>query len=134
MKKKTVRKAAKAVTKPQDDALPSDIEEFQEAYGPEWLKIVQSAPFKAGLLLLNIRKLDSVTALSNDQIEKNGREILADLRGHMILENDLMTLHNMKESGFMGDETEEYFSPEQVAELEMQKERFRELNKKTRYG
>src|SRR5438045_4174528 len=92
----------------------SDLKEFQQAYGDQWLRIAQSETFRDGLLLLNIRKLDSITGLTNGDIETNGREILADLRGHMILENDLMTLHSKKDFTLPTEEPEEYFSPEQV--------------------
>lgn len=132
-RRKSVGKVKEKVAGKPDPIL-SDLDEFQQAYGPDWLRIVQSAPFKAGLLLLNIRKLDSITSLTNEQIEQNGREILADLRGHMILETDLMSLHTMKESGLPTEETEEYFSPTQVAEMEMIKERFRTANEKSRYN
>lgn len=123
-----------AGSSPAPATIFNDLQEFQQAYGPDWLRIVQSAPFKAGLLLLNIRKLDSITTLTNGDIEKNGREILADLRGHMKHENDLMSLHTMQDFVLHGEEPEEYFSPEQVAEMEMVKERFRQQNEKSRYA
>lgn len=118
---------------PSPATVLTDLEEFQQIYGGEWLRIVQSAPFRAGLLFLNIRKLEAITTLSNRDIETSGREILSDLRGHMILENDLMRLHVMQESVLPTEEPEEYFSPTQLAELEMIKERFREETKKTRH-
>jgi hypothetical protein len=111
-----------------------DLEEFQQVHGPEWLRIVQSPAFRAGLLLLNIRKIDSIATLTNEDIEKHGREIVSDLRGHVRLENDLMSLHTMKDFTLPSEEAEEYFSPTQVAEMEMVKERFRKENEKSRYA
>src|SRR3954469_21160811 len=88
---------------------PSDFEEFQRAYGDEWIRTIKSPAFRAAFQLLNVRKLDAITALSNEQIEKNGREILSDLRGHLQLENDIFGLHEAKDFKFPYEEVEDYF-------------------------
>jgi len=122
--------------KPKSSPAPaiSDLEEFQQVHGPAWLRMVQSDHFRAGLLLLNIRKLQSIATLTNQDIAAFSREIVADFRGHTKLENDLMSLHTMQEFTLPSEEAEEYFSPEQVAEMEMVKERFRKENEKSRYA
>jgi hypothetical protein len=114
--------------------IPSDLEEFQSQYGNEWLQITRHPAFIAGTQLLNIRKLKEITTLSDDQIERNGREILASLRGHLQHEDDLFTLHSKSEFKLPTDDQEEYLSPEEAAEHEALIERFREKRKRDHYG
>jgi hypothetical protein len=128
-----VGRMAKKQPKPKTP-IPTDLEEFQSQYGGDWLKITQHPAFIAGTQLLNIRKLKSVTSLSDEQIEKNGREILADLRGHMKHEDDLFTLHTQSESAIPVEEQEFYVSPEEAAQLEAQVDKFRENRKKQYYA
>ena len=128
MKKKSVKKPIVPTQ------IPSDLEEFQSQYGGDWLNITRSPAFIAGTQLLNIRKLKSITGLSDEQIEKNGREILADLRGHLKHEDDLFTLHSATEFSIPSEEQDEYMSPEQAAQMESLMSRFREQSKKERYG
>ncbi len=127
MKKKSVKKP---LTPTQ---IPSDLEEFQANYGGAWLEITRLPAFIAGTQLLNIRKLKSVTNLSDEQIEKNGREILADLRGHMKHEDDLFTLHTQSENALPIEEQDYYISPEEAAQLESQVEQFRIKRKENQY-
>lgn len=133
MKRKRKSPAKLPPEQPKPSLRLTDIQEFQKAFGPQWLAIIQSAPFREAMYLLNKEKLDSITNLSDEVIEKNSREILGDLRGHLQHENNLMSLHARVE-GFPSEDIEEYFSPEQIAELEMVRQKFRELNKQTRYG
>ncbi len=117
---------AKQKSKPKTPTpIPTDLEEFQSQYGGDWIQITRHPAFIAGTQLLNIRKLKSVTNLSDEQIEKNGREILADLRGHMKHEDDLFTLHTQSETSFPVEEQDYYISPEEAAVLEAQVEQFR---------
>lgn len=125
MKKKTAK------PKPP---IPTDLEEFQSQYGAEWSQIVRSPAFIAGTQLLNIRKLKSITGISDEQIEKNGREILADLRGHLKHEDDLFSLHTQSEFAMPTEETDEYMSPEQASEMEALVNRFKEQGKKNHYA
>ncbi len=125
------KKRAKPLTPTQ---IPSDLEEFQSQYGGDWLNITRSPAFIAGTQLLNIRKLKSVTNLSDEQIEKNGREILADLRGHMKHEDDLFSLHNQTDFTLPVEEADEYISPEEAEMLRTQIDKFRENQKKAHYG
>ena len=113
--------------------IPSDLEEFQSQYGGDWLNITRSPAFIAGTQLLNIRKLKSVTNLSDDQIRENGREILADLRGHMKHEDDLFTLHNATDFKLPPEEIDDYISPEEAEMLRGQIDKFREDRKKSQY-
>ena len=124
-------KAKKAKPKPP---IPSDLEEFQALYGAEWLNIVRNPAFIAAAQLLNIRKLKSITTLSDQQIEQNGREILSDLRGHLKHEDDLFTLQDKKDFKTPIEEEVGYLSPEQAVELEDKINQFREQNRKNHYS
>ena len=129
-KKKAVKRSS-----PQPTSAPAstDLQEFQKAYGAALLQITQSTPFREAMYLLNKAKLASITGLTDEHIEKNGREILADLRGHLKHEDDLMSLPTRTEE-FPTEEAEEYWSPTQTAEFQMMREKFREQNEKSRYG
>jgi hypothetical protein len=74
----------------------SPVDEFKKAHGEEWSKIVRSKAFNAAMVLLSAEKTNAIVKLTDEQIEKNGREILADLRGHISHENNLFTLHERK--------------------------------------
>ena len=128
-KKKAVKRSS-----PQPTSTPqySDLAEFQKAYGAALLQITQSTPFREAMYLLNKAKLASITGLSNENIERNGREILADLRGHLKHEDDLMSLPTRTEEIAI-DEPEEYLSPTQVAEFELLRQKFEKENQQTRY-
>ena len=129
-RKKTVKKVA---AQPTSAPVTTDLQDFQKAYGAQWLIIVQSTPFREAMYLLNKTKLASVTNLSDDHIERNGREILADLRGHLKHEDDLLTLHSRTEE-LVTEEVEEYVSPTEIAEHELVREKHRQQNQKERYG
>ena len=120
--------------RPQPTASPAvtDLQEFQKAYGAALLQITQSTPFREAMYLLNKAKLASITGLTNEHIERNGREILADLRGHLKHEDDLMSLPTRTEEIAI-DELEEYLSPTQVAEFELLRQKFEKENQQTRY-
>lgn len=111
----------------------TDLQEFQKAYGPQWLSIVRSEACREGMFLLNRSKLDLITNLSNEDIEKHSREILSDLRGHLKHEMDMVTLHT-REEALPGEETEDYFSPDQIAKIEMMRDEFRKNNQQSRYA
>ena len=126
-----VVKAKKAKLKPP---VPSDLEEFQALYGAEWLNIVRNPAFIAAAQLLNIRKLKGITNLTPDQIEKNGREILSNLVGHLQHEDDLFTIHAQKEIKAPIEDEGRYISPEEAMELDAAIDKFREQRKKTHYA
>ncbi len=126
MKKKTV--------KPKTPTpIPTDLEEFQSQYGGDWLNITRHPAFIAGTQLLNIRKLKEITTLSPEQIEKNGREILSNLVGHLQHEDNLFTLHTQSENSMPVEEQDYYISPEEAAQLEAQVEQFRIKRKENQY-
>jgi hypothetical protein len=133
MSMKRKKTAATPKSSPQVSRSSTDLQDFQKAYGAQLLAITQSTPFREAMYLLNKAKLNGITGLSNEAIERNGREILADLRGHLKHEDDLMSLPTRTEE-FPIEEAEDYFSPTQVAEFELIKEKFREQNEKSRYG
>ena len=90
--------------------------------------------FRAGLQLLNVRALNEITAMSNEDIEKHGMLILANLIGLLRHENNIFNLHNEKQFKFPVVEEEEYISPEQEAEMFKLKEKFTQENRRQRYG
>ena len=124
MKKKS---APKPVPKQIDD-----LEEFQATYGADWHKITQMAAFRAGLQLLNVRKLDEITSLSNEDIETHGLLILANLIGLLKHENDMFNLHKEKPFTYPMDEEVVYISPEEQAEHEKLREKFDQQSRKQR--
>lgn len=127
MKKKT------AELKPNPKTA-SDLQLFQEQYGADWQKLIETPAFRAGLQLLNIRALDRIAFLSNEEVEKYSLGILSELIGQLKHEHQMFNLHNEKEFRFPLEEEDEYFSPEQVAEMETMKSKFREQVRKNRYG
>jgi hypothetical protein len=129
------RSKKKPAVKPaQPNIVPNDVEEFQRAYGPEWMRILQMPAFRAGLQLLSVRKLDALTNLSNEQLDQFAVPILAELIGQLKHENDLCSLHEAKVDKFPWDETEEYFPPEQITQIEELKNKLRQDQEKARYG
>lgn len=112
----------------------TDLQLFQEQYGADWQRLLETPAFRAGLLLLNTRKLDQIASLSNEDVENYSVAILAELIGQLKHENQMFNLHKEKEYKLPLEEEDEYFSPEQVAEMEAIKSRFREQARKARYG
>lgn len=72
--------------------------------------------------LLNLRKIAGVAALSDEQIEKDGKLILADLRGHLNHENDLINLSTAQEFVFGEPVRETYPDPANEAAEESAEE------------
>jgi hypothetical protein len=87
-------------------------EEFQKKYGPDYAKTIHEPAFTDAMLLLNLEKLDRIANLPDEEIEKFSREILADLRGHLKHELDLMMLHERREFDPTGLPVETYEPPE----------------------
>ena len=111
-----------------------ELEAFQSAYGDEWNRIIVNPAFQSALLVLNVSKLKFISGLQDGEIAQHGATILADLRGHLQLENDLTTLHTKKDFTLPYEEPEEYFAPEMVAQLEQKKEQFREQMRRQHYN
>jgi hypothetical protein len=133
-KKRAARPPAEPPPTTPKPSVVLEPDDFQRTYGDLWLGIVTSAPFQAALLTLNVQKLKDITSLTYEQIKEHGELIVSDLKGHLQLEENLLTLHTKKEFSLPFDEPEEYFSPEQVAELESTKEKFRDILRKQRYA
>ena len=114
--------------------VPSDLEEFQALYGSDWATFVRGPAFIAAMQILNVRKLKSITTLSPEQIEKNGREILSDLVGHLKHEEDLFTLQDQKENKSPIEDEMVYLSPEEQMEQEALIAKFKEQRKRTHYA
>ena len=112
----------------------TDLEEFQAAYGDKWIDTIRSPWFNAAMSLLNSRKLKFIESLTNEEIEKFGTIVLADLRGHLNHEHDLATLHLQQEKMPTGEEEVDYFPPEAIAEIEETKSKIREKLRKQYYA
>src|SRR6266404_3172490 len=112
----------------------NDLEEFQSAYGEQWQQITSMPAFRAGLQLLNVRSLDQIAALSNEEIEKYGLLILSSLVGLLKHENEMFNLHNEQTFKFPLDEEVEYISPEEEAEHQKLRQQFQTEERKKRYG
>lgn len=91
------------------------LEQFQQDHGAQWNQIIDSPAFGAAMLYLNTQKITSITQLSDDDIEARGKLVLADLRGHLNHENDLMRLHVMKSLEWNAAIPETYPSAEEEA-------------------
>jgi len=111
-----------------------DLEEFQAAYGAEFYRITQMQAFRAGLQLLNVRELDRIASLSDDDIDKYGVLILSQLVGLLRHENGIFNLHKEQSFTIPTDEEIVYVSPEEQAAHEQLRAKFQEQAKKNRYG
>ena len=112
-----------------------DLKHFQAKYASAWKRIVDSPVYQAGTQFIRNRALEKVALLSEEQIEKNGREHLAELRGILRHENDMDTLHQMTDFQIPFEDTDTvYRSPEQVAEMQMLESKFAAETKKNRYA
>ena len=133
-----VGKMAKKKSEPKplepDPKQITDLEEFQSVFGADWQRITEMPAFRAGLQLLNVRALNEITSMSNEDIEKYGMLILANLIGLLRHENNIFGLHNQKTFKFPVEEEPEYISPEQEAEMFKLKEKFTQENRRQRYG
>ncbi len=78
----------------------NDLERFQAEHGAAWAATTQSPSFLAAFSIANIEKLQSIAALSDDEIATRGQVILADLRGHLNYETALISLHQPKKFVF----------------------------------
>lgn len=67
-------------------------DEFQDRHGAEWATFTKSPAFFAALQLGSSDKLRKMAAITDAEIEANGKTILADYRGHLQLENFLIEL------------------------------------------
>ena len=111
-----------------------DLKQFQAKYGAILKQIVESPAYQAGTQFLRNRKMERISLLSEAEIEKNGREYLADLRGYLQHEDELLKLPEMTDFTLPFEEPDEYISPEQEAEQDKLRQKFREENRKERYA
>ena len=120
----------KVVTGPEG----RDLKEFQARFATEWKRFVDSAAYQAGAQFLRNRKLEGVAILSPEQIEQNSKQILGDLRGYLQHEEEMSKLYEMTDFTLPFEEETEYLSPEQEAEQEQLRAKFRAETKKARYA
>lgn len=130
MKKK--KSVAQKPTEPKP--VTTDLQMFQEQYGADWQRLLETPAFRAGLLLLNTRKLDQIASLSNEDVENYSIGILAELIGQLKHENQMFNLHKEKEYKLPLEEEDEYLSPEEEAAHHKLRETFRDQARKQRYG
>ena len=116
------------------DPAGKDLKQLQAKYASDLKRIVDSPAYQAAVQFLRNRKTDSIAMLSPDQIEKSSKEILGDLRGYLQHENELGNLHEMTEFTIPFEEETEYISPEQEAEQDKLRAKFREETRKQRYS
>ena len=112
----------------------TDLKEWQARFAADWIRYINHPSFQAGIQFLRNRKLERVALLNEEQIEKNGRELLADLRGYLQHENELLTLHEMTDFTLPFEDTDVYLSPDQQADHAKLIEKFQEENTKKRYA
>lgn len=72
--------------------MTQDIEEFKKAHGQQWGKIVNMSSFNAGMVLLSVKMMTKVRSYTDEQIHQHGSILLAELRGWMTHEAELMGL------------------------------------------
>ena len=111
-----------------------DLKQFQAKYASIWKQIVDTPAYQAGVQFLRNRKLDSISILTPDQIEKSSKEILGDLRGYLQHENELSGLYEMTEFTIPFEEPDQYISPEQEADLDQLRAKHRAETQKQRYA
>lgn len=107
---------------------------FQGTYAYDWKKIVDSPQYQAAIQFLRNRKLESIANLSEEDVDKYSKEIVGGLKGFLQLENEMGKLHEMTDFTVPFEEPDDYISPEQEAEQEQLRAKFREENKKRRYA
>jgi hypothetical protein len=94
----------------------SDLKSFQDEHGEQWNAITQHPAFAAALSFLNLQKISRIASLTDEEIEKNGCLIVADLRGHLNHENDLFALGTKQNLNF---QTVSETYPDPVSEMEI---------------
>lgn len=101
----------------------TDLEEFQQAHGQQWALILQNPAFSAGMIFLSIRTIEGIKNISDDEIERNSKIILADLRGRLRHEAEQFALSIRVEPMTTGEPTTEYPDSveENFAEMELRK-------------
>jgi hypothetical protein len=93
----------------------SDLDNFQKEHGDQWATITQHPAFGAAMSFLNLRKIAGIAALTDEQIESSGKLVLADLRGHLNHENDLINLATAQDFVFGEPLRETYPDPAEEA-------------------
>lgn len=96
---------------------------------------MNSSAFQAGMQYLRNKKLEEMALYSQEDLLKFGHLLQAEQRGFLQLENRMYTLPEVEDFSLpVSDESFEYLSPEQEAEQEQLRAKFREENKKQRYA
>lgn len=133
-KRAATEKPPPAEQHPKLQSSITELQEFQRGYGEQWLGIVKSPAFQTAMGLLNAQKNQFIETLTDEQIEKHGNIILADLRGHLNHEHDLATLHEKKEFTLPFEEEEIRLPPEMVVELEQKRAEMQERLRRQHYN
>ena len=112
----------------------NDLKQFQAKYGEVWRQIVDNPAYQAGVQFLRNKKLEQLAQYSDEHIDKYSRHIMGELRGYLQHEIELLKLHEMTDFTLPFEEETEYLSPEQEAEMQQLRSKFREETKKQRYA
>ena len=116
------------------DPTGKDLKAFQVTFGDQWRQFVNSPAFAAGMQYLRNKKLEEVSTLSPDDLLKFGVQLQSELRGFLQLQDRMMALPDIQDFSVPFSEEVEYLSPEQEAEQEQLRAKFREETRKQRYA
>lgn len=91
------------------------IRQFQQEHGEQWSAIIESPAFAAAMQYLNVQKISDIARLTDEEIKERGVQILADLRGHLNHEENLIKLSVLKDLEFGAPPAETYPDPQEEA-------------------
>ncbi len=98
------------------------IQEFHKKHGPAWARIANISSFTEGLIFLSLQHTEQIKQLTDEQITSNSVMILAELRGRLRFEAELMALPTMEESVPTPVLREDYVDSEQEAFTEYERQ------------
>jgi len=99
------------------------LEEFHKAHGPAWARITNLPSFTQGMIFLSLQHTEQIKNLTDEQISMNAVTILAELRGRLRMEAELMALPTMEEPAPFNPLREDYVDAEKEAFEEDQRQR-----------
>lgn len=98
------------------------IEEFHKKHGPMWARIANISSFTEGLIFLSLQHTERIKNLEDHEITTNAVTILAELRGRLRMEAELLALPTLEEQVPVQTLREEYPNSEQEAYDEQQRQ------------
>ena len=73
-----------------------NVSEFQKKHGSNFVSVIANPALQAALFVIDNEKLQTLLALTFEDIKENGAVILADFVGHLRHQNALVTLHERR--------------------------------------